>query len=80
MTSRILRALVFSTWLYSLMLWLYIVARVVISGVDVHYPFLDSIPSISISALGAASFLASFISMAIYFTFWGRLPWVKDPA
>ncbi len=78
MASRFLRALFFCTWLYSLMLWLYIVARVVISGVDVHYPFVDSIPSISISEMGVASFLLSFVCLVIYMTFWGKLPWTRD--
>ena len=77
MTSRFLRAVVLSAWLYSLMLWLYIVARILISGADVHYPFVDSIPSISISAMGVASFLISFICMAIYFTYWWKLPWTR---
>jgi hypothetical protein len=61
------------------MLWLYIVARVLISGADVHWPFVDSIQSISISEMGIASFLLSFISMVIYFTLWGKLPWTKTP-
>jgi hypothetical protein len=78
MASRFLKALFFSTWLYSLMLWLYIVARVVISGVDVHYPFVDSIQSISISEMGAASFLLSFVCLVIYMTFWGKLPWLRE--
>jgi len=79
MASRFFRALVLSAWLYSLMLWLYIVARILISGADVHYPFVDSIPSISISAMGVASFLLSFVSMAVYFTLWWKQPWTKGP-
>lgn len=77
MTSRFFRALVFSTWLYSLILWLYIVARIVVNGVDVHWPFVDSIQSISISEMGIAMFLLSFICMVIYFWLWGKLPWQR---
>jgi hypothetical protein len=78
MASRFLRALVFSTWIYSLMLWLYIVARIVISGVDVHWPFVDSIQFISISEMGIFTFGLSFLSMIVYFTYWGKLPWNRS--
>jgi hypothetical protein len=80
MTTRFLRALVFCTWIYSFILWLYIVARIIISGVDVHWPFVDSIQSISISEMGIITFGLSFLSMAIYFTYWGKLPWTKGPS
>jgi hypothetical protein len=71
MAYRFLRALVFTTWVYSTLLWLYIVVRVVVSGVDVHWPFFDSIPGISISLVGALAFCLSFVAIFVYLWIWG---------
>jgi hypothetical protein len=70
--SRFLRALVLTTWVFSSLLWLYIVVRVVINGVDPPAPFLGSVPSLSFSALGAFAFGLSFLSMFLYLWLWGR--------
>jgi hypothetical protein len=69
--SRFLRALVFTTWVYSTLLWLYIVVRVVVSGVDVHWPFYDSIQGISISVVGTIAFGLSAVAMFVYLWIWG---------
>ena len=69
--SRFLRALILTAWVSSFLLWLYIVLRVVVNGVDVHYPFLDSVRSISISAMGVFSFFVFFVSMFLYLWLWG---------
>ncbi len=70
--SRFLHALVVTAWVASLLVWLYIVLRVVFNGVDVHWPFVDSIPSISISAVGALSFSVFVASTFVYLWLWGR--------
>ena len=73
--SRFFRALVLTTGVFSFLLWLYIVLRVLISGVDVHWPFVDSVPGLSISAMGAFSFGLSFLCMFLYLWLWGRFAW-----
>ncbi len=70
--SRFLRALVLTAWVGSLLVWLYVVARVVVNVVDVHWPFVDSVPSISVSAMGAFSFGLFCVSMFAYLWLWGR--------
>ncbi len=72
--SRFLRSLVLTTFLFSFLLWLYVVLRIVVNGVDVHWPFVDSVPSISVSAVGAFSFGLSFLTLFVYLWLWGRSP------
>ncbi len=71
-SSRFLRSLVLTVWVFSLLLWLYIVVRIIVNGVDVHSPFVDSIPGMSFSATAAFSFVLSFLSMFTYLWLWGR--------
>ncbi len=66
MASHALRALVLTTWLYSLLVWIYIVLRIVLNGVDVYEPFIDRYPYISILELAFLAFGVSFLSMFIY--------------
>ncbi len=83
--SRFFRALVLTGWVTGFLLWFYIVLRVVFNGVDVHWPFVDSVPSISISAVGAFSFGVFALSMFLYLWLWGRFDrfggsaWVSKP-
>src|SRR6058998_2415218 len=72
-SSRFFRSLVLTTWVFSVLLWLYIVARIIVNQVDVHMPFVDSVPSLSFSAMGAFAFGLSFLSMFIYL--W---PWLEN--
>jgi hypothetical protein len=71
--SRFLRALVLTAWVSSFLVWLYIVLRVIVSGVDVHYPFVDSVPFVSISAMGGFSFFVFIVSMFLYLWLWAPL-------
>jgi hypothetical protein len=71
MAFQFFRSLILTTAVFSMLLWLYIVVRIVISGVDVHYPFVDSIPAISISAMGVFAFGLSFLCTFIYLAIWG---------
>lgn len=71
-SSRFLRSLVLTVWVFSLLLWLYIVVRIVVNGVDVHTAFVDSIPGVSFSAVGVFSFGLSFLGMFTYLWIWGR--------
>ncbi len=73
--SQFLRAFVLTAWVASFLVWLYIVVRVVLNGVDVHWPFVDSIPSVSISAVGAFTFLVFVLSMFLYLWLWHRFDW-----
>ena len=68
---QIKRAVVLSTWLYSLLLWLYIVARIIISRVSVYSRFLDPVPFFTFITLGIISFAVSFICLIVYLAIWG---------
>ncbi len=70
--SRFLRSLVLTLILGSLLTWLYIVVRIVVNRVDVHWPFVDSVPSISVSAMGAFSFSLFCLSTFLYLWLWAR--------
>lgn len=72
--SRLFRSLVLSTSIFSLLLWTYIVIRIVFNDVDVTTPFVDAVPFISFEALGALTFGLSFVCTVLYFWLWGRLP------
>ena len=71
MRHQFLRALTLTIAIFSSLLWLYVAGSAIFAGVDVHYPFLDSVPGISISAVGVASFVLAFAATLIYLTFWG---------
>jgi hypothetical protein len=73
MGHQFFRSFVLTTGIFSLLLWLYIVVRIVVSGVDVHWPFVDSVPAISISAMGAFAFGLSFLCTFVYLALWGNL-------
>ena len=77
--SRFTRALMWATSVYSLLLWAYIVLRIVFSRIDVHDPFIDGIP-ISFWVLGLIAFVVSFSSTVIYLSLWGfsKNPWVEE--
>ena len=66
-----LRALVLTTGVFSFLLWLYIILRIVFNHVNVMSAFIDRIP-ISFWVLGAFSFVVSFLCMLVYVWFWGR--------
>ena len=71
--SRFLRALVLTTGMFSLFLWMYVAGRLIFAGVDVNYPFLDRVPGISIAVVGAGSFMLSFVCILTYLTLWWKL-------
>jgi hypothetical protein len=51
--------------LYSLLLWGYVCARILISDVDLGSPFINGIP-ITFWQLGLAAFITSFAAMLAY--------------
>ena len=63
---KVVKALLFTTWLYSLLLWFYIVLRITISRVSLNSLFIDSVPYLSFYILGMISFSLSFISLFAY--------------
>lgn len=73
MLTRVLRSLVLTTGIYSLIMCLYIVARVTIDQVDASTPFIYTVPYITIKDLALGSFLASVICIVLYLSLWGRL-------
>ena len=67
---KVLRALVLSTWFYSLLLWFYIVVRITINGVELNSRFIDAVPYFTFFRLGMISFILSFICLFTYLTLW----------
>jgi hypothetical protein len=57
--------------LFSFLLWLYIVLRVVFNHVDVMPPFIYRIPSLSFWVLGAWSLAMGFACTFVYLWLWG---------
>lgn len=72
--SRFLRALVLTTGVFSFLLWLYIVMRIVFTPVDMGAPFIRGVVLIPIWVLGALAFAVSFLSTFLYLWLWGRFP------
>jgi len=60
-----------TTWLYNLLLWLYIVLRITINRVPLLDRFIDAIPYLSFLSLSIISFALSFICLSIYLAKWG---------
>jgi hypothetical protein len=71
---RVTKALVFTTWLYSLLLWLYLVARIILNKVNVFANVIYFVPYLSFWILGAISFTLSFTCLFVYLAVWG-MPW-----
>ena len=65
------KALILSVWLYSLLLWFYIVLRIVFNNVPMFNRFIGSLPFLTFYSLGVISFALSFVSLTIYLTVWG---------
>lgn len=61
-----MKALFLVLWVHSLLIWLYIVARIIVNHVHVVSPFLDAIPFLSFMTLGIITFVLSMIFMFLY--------------
>ena len=61
-----MRALFLVLWVHSLLVWLYIVVRIVVNHVHLLSPFLDAIPFISFITLGIITFVLSMIFMFLF--------------
>lgn len=70
-TSRIFRSFVLTVAVFSLLLWIYIVLRIVVNDVDPPSPFLPNLP-FSVIDVGAASFALSALATFVYLWLWGR--------
>ena len=70
--SRFLRALVLTVGIFSFLLWLYIILRVVFNHVNVMSPFIYRVPSLSFWVLGVYAFSLSFVCTLVYLWLWGR--------
>jgi hypothetical protein len=69
--SRLLRALLLTGWLYGLLLWLYIIMRILGEDILLFMSFIDFIPWLLYWQLGALSFLFSAACMLTYLYYWG---------
>jgi hypothetical protein len=68
---RFLRALMLIVWLYGLLVWIYVAARIVVNDNILFDPFLDTIPWLSFMEVAAFSFFISAASLFAYLYFWG---------
>jgi hypothetical protein len=62
---KIIRSTAFVVWLYSLLMWGYISARIIFSRVDMSTPFIDGI-NVSFWVLGIYVFIISAIALWVY--------------
>jgi len=60
------KALFFTLWFYSFLIWLYIDARIIINNVHLNSLFLDSVPFLTFIRLGIIAFVFSMIFMFMY--------------
>ena len=60
------KALFFTLWLYSFLLWFYIVARIVIDQVALDGLFLNEVPFFTFTRLGILAFAVSMIFMYLF--------------
>lgn len=68
--SRFLRALLLATCIYSFLMWIYTIARIIVSNIDPWELFISYIP-IPFYIVGIISFVVSFICMVLYLYYWG---------
>lgn len=66
-----LRAAVLTIWFNSLLVWLYVAARVVTNDYILFDPFVYSVPWLSFGGMGALTFMLSAFSMFVYLYLWG---------
>ena len=60
------KAFFFTFWLYTFLLWLYIVARIVIDQVPLGSLFFDSVPFFTFTILGVLAFVLSMIFLYLF--------------
>ena len=68
---KTLRAIILSFWLYSLLFWLYIVARIIINRVNPASRFIPLVPFFTFMNLGVSTFILSFVCLIVYLSVWG---------
>jgi hypothetical protein len=69
--SRLLRAVLLTTWFYSFLLWFYIAVRVITNDHILFDPFVYRVPWLSFAELGGYAFVLSSACMFIYLYIWG---------
>lgn len=60
------RALYFTLWFYSFLVWIYVILRIIVSRVRVTSLFIDAVPVITFLDLGVLSFLVSALFMYLF--------------
>ncbi len=60
------RALYFTLWFYSFLVWVYVSLRIIVSRVSVTSLFIDAVPVITFLDLGVLSFLVSAFFMYLF--------------
>lgn len=69
--NRFFRALVLTVGIFSFLLWLYIILRIVFNHVSMGADFIYGV-RISFWVLGAISFVVSFLCTFVYLWLWFR--------
>ncbi len=62
------KALFLTIWIHSLLIWLYVVARIVVNHVRIGSLFIDAIPFLTFTSRGIITFVLSMIFMFLYLT------------
>ena len=70
---RFCRASLLTTSIFSFLLWLYLVLRIVVDHCGFDAPFMDAfLPWFTFLRLGVVSFVVSALSLLIYLTFFWK--------
>jgi hypothetical protein len=73
--TRFIKAAVLATWLYSLLFWAYVSARIIFTTTVTVYPsdpIINAWPHFTFLNMGIFMFMLSFLSLIVYLTVWGR--------
>ena len=66
MEIKVKKALFLTLWINSLLFWLYVVSRIVVSNVCPHSLFIDSVPFLSFTIVGIVTFVSNMVFMFLF--------------
>ena len=63
-----IKAIFLTLSMYTFLLWLYIIGRIIFNRVRLDSPFIDGVPFLSFWILGAIAFILSMVFTYLYLT------------
>jgi hypothetical protein len=63
---KIRKALFLTLWVHSLLVWLYVVTRIIVNYVPLNSLFIDAVPFLTFTLLGIIAFVLSMMFMFMF--------------